>query len=33
LGGGEVREKAEGKQFLRPGGQQFTSWLENTNHE
>jgi hypothetical protein len=36
-GGDKVREKVEGQQytslFLRPWGQQFTSWVENTNNE
>jgi TorA maturation chaperone TorD len=35
--GGEVREKVEGQQYTRevlhPWGQQFTSWVKNTNHE
>jgi hypothetical protein len=32
-GGGEVREKVEGQQYTSPWGQQFKSWVENTNHE
>jgi hypothetical protein len=38
-GGGQREGTEEGQQytsaikFLRPWGQQFTSWVENTNHE
>jgi hypothetical protein len=37
-GGGQREGKVEGQQytstvlFLHPWGQQFTSWVENTNH-
>ncbi len=36
--GEKVREKVEGQQYtsivpLHPWGQQFTRWIENTNHE
>jgi hypothetical protein len=35
VGGGEVREKVEGEQYTSISSfvKQFTSWIENNNHE